>query len=47
MFKFSRAKFRTKLLVFFQLTIVIVLLASIYMYFSLQIIIKDTTVMYE
>ncbi|MCX7773535.1 MAG: histidine kinase [Clostridia bacterium] len=47
MFKFSGVKFRTKLLIFFQLATVIILLACIYMYFSLQILIKDTTVMYE
>lgn len=47
MFRFSGIKFRTKLLIFFQLAIVIILIASIYMYFSLQIIIKDTTEMYE
>ncbi len=47
MFRLSGVKFRTKLLIFFQLAIVVVLLASIYMYFSLQILIKDTTDMYE
>lgn len=47
MLRFNSVKFRTKLLIFFLLTIIVVLLASIYMYFSLQIIIKDTTVMYE
>jgi hypothetical protein len=47
MLKFSNVKFRTKLLIFVLLAIFVVLLASIYMYFSLQILIKDTTVMYE
>lgn len=47
MFRLSGVKFRTKLLIFFLLTIIVVLLASIYMYFSLQILMKDTTVMYE
>lgn len=40
-------KFRTKLLVFFLLAIAVVSLASIYTYFSLQILIKDTNEMYE
>lgn len=47
MLKLSNVKFRTKLLIFVLLAIFVVLLASVYMYFSLQILIKDTTVMYE
>ncbi|NLU53172.1 MAG: histidine kinase [Clostridiaceae bacterium] len=47
MIKHKSIKFRTKLLVFFLLAIVVVLLASIYTYFSLQILIKDTAEMYE
>lgn len=47
MFKIKGAKFRTKLQIFFLLAIIVVLLASVYMYFSLQILIQDTTEMYE
>lgn len=47
MLNFGGVKFRTKLLVFVQLAILVVLLASVYVYFSLQILIRDTTVMYE
>ncbi|MGI6622476.1 MAG: sensor histidine kinase [Acetivibrionales bacterium] len=47
MFSLNNVKFRTKLIIFVQLAIVVVLLASIYTYFSLQIIIRDTTLMYE
>lgn len=47
MFKFNGVKFRTKLIVFFLFVVVIVILSSIFTYFSLQIIIKDTTEMYE
>ena len=47
MFKLSGMKFRTKLMVFFALAIVIVMLSSVYTYFSLQMLIKDTAEMYE
>lgn len=45
--RFKSVKFRTKLIIFFLLAILVVLLASVYNYFSLQMLIKDTTEMYE
>jgi len=45
--RFKDIKFRTKLVIFFLLAILTVLLASVYNYFSLQMIIKDTAEMYE
>ena len=47
MFKLGGVKFRTKLILFFLLAVIIVMLSSIYTYFSLQILIKDTAEMYE
>lgn len=45
--KIRSLKFRTKLIVFYSLSLLIILLACLYMYLTLQRLTQDTTVMFE